>query len=192
MRPVPSRCGLRAPRFPLLPASHPPCAPRRLATAQAALDGERQAAAAAAAAERDQLADANAWLKRQLQEQTARADGLSGQLEEARAALEAAQQAAATAAAAAEQQHSADVATLQAALDSQRCKLQQADAFVAERQALVAQAEALQARLEEEAQRHHRRAMDMERKHAAAQELWRRDTAEAVQQVRRRENSRAQ
>ena len=214
---------------------------RRLTTDSAALDGERQAAASLLSAEREKFADVKAVLERALEEQTARAEGLQRALADAQQQLSAAQAGAAAAAAAAEQRHAAEIAQQQAVLDSQRDRMQQVEALLAERDALRAQAEALQTQVENDRHALHRRIMvsalllrgeggivdqpcwrsvrwvagcqppcgmrcppqrlagvppcqplapphtfalqELERQHALDREVWRQDTALAVQQV---------
>ncbi|KAI7843861.1 hypothetical protein COHA_002412 [Chlorella ohadii] len=154
------------------------------AAAQALLQGEQAAAASQLSAERTQFGDLSSFLRHSLAEQTARADGLQRSLADALARLETAQASAAAAAAAAEERRAAEAAAAQAELDSQRQRLQQADTFLAERDQLVRRAQEAEAQLEEEKRRHHKLQMDRERKHASDRELWRRETAEAVQQAR--------
>ena len=136
-----------------------PVRPRRLAAAQAALDGERWSLGAQLAAEGHKFADVHRHLKQALEEQSRRADGLERQLVELQAQLAAARQSAAADAQAAEQRRQADVAQQQTELEGQRDRLQQAEAFLAERDSLRAQTESLLAQLEDEKRQNHKRQM---------------------------------
>ncbi|KAL4457431.1 hypothetical protein ABPG75_012296 [Micractinium tetrahymenae] len=156
----------------------------RLATAQAALGTEHTSLSTQLTAERTQFGDISSFLRHALAEQSARVEGLERELADARAALAAAAQAAADAAAAAEARRRADVGERQAVLDAQADRVREAETFLAERDSLRAQAAAAQATLEQERRAHHKRHMDLERKHASDRELWRKDTAEAVRAAR--------